>query len=497
MFKSRWIQQFENHPIQSSWTALHGSLDAIELGAESDPSFVSEAARLKKVVEFVGEKLRLLDPELLPRDVLANMQSQVDACTSQLRVFQSNKNIGHLQQANNHGDALLQHAAQLVSVSNSSMELSEAANEYSKVVRKWINKFPEEVRTLIAEIKTERQESATQLAALRKHKTKIEAFFKDIFEGTADTASTESRIQDALAQATANTKQINDFHTALVVGTPDTQSTQAKVKVAAGEIETIQERAEKLLGGLESQVNELGRFHEKIFGEKDAQGHPINGLEYELTTRTQELQRLEYEQKTKHLALSAQIESLLPGATSAGLATAYKNLKDSFERPIKQYTLLFYGSLLILVIGAILGVVHSINFWPLAIQLVDVPTWDGIFKALLYKSPFIAPVIWLALFSSKRRSQYERLQQEYAHKEALASSYESYKKQLQDLKQDQEPLQRELLSKAIDTIGYNASTTLDGRHDDKLPLQELLAKLNTEDIAKVLDKLRSREPKSA
>jgi hypothetical protein len=67
------------------------------------------------------------------------------------------------------------------------------------------------------------------------------------------------------------------------------------------------------------------------------------------------------------------------------------------------------------------------------------------------------------------------LQQEYAHKEAFAKSYESYKKQLESLPgSDTEPLQKELIAKAIDAIAFNASSTLDGKHRDKMPLEQAI-----------------------
>ena len=135
--------------------------------------------------------------------------------------------------------------------------------------------------------------------------------------------------------------------------------------------------------------------------------------------------------------------------------------------------------------------VRHIAFFPVfSIDFVEVPEWDVILRALIYKVPFVAPVVWLAIFSSTRRSQYERLQQEYAHKEALSSSYESYKKQLQDLKGDSEELQRELIAKAIDCVAYNASATLDGKHGDKTPLHQLFEKLNLDEVQKILETMR-------
>jgi hypothetical protein len=105
-------------------------------------------------------------------------------------------------------------------------------------------------------------------------------------------------------------------------------------------------------------------------------------------------------------------------------------------------------------------------------------------RALVNKIPFVAPLVWLALFSSNRRSQYERLQQEYAHKEAIARSYSSYKKQLQDLDSDSDSLQRELISKAIDAIAFNASTTLDHKLPEKSPSHLAVDKVNL-DLEKI------------
>ena len=129
---------------------------------------------------------------------------------------------------------------------------------------------------------------------------------------------------------------------------------------------------------------------------------------------------------------------------------------------------------------------------PFKIELVKPHDWHEMLKTLLVRAPVVIPVVWFAVFSATRRSQYERLQQEYAHKEALASSYEGYKKQLQDLKGDAEDLQKELIAKSINAIAYNASTTLDGKHTEKPPIFQMLEKLNADDIKKMIDVVRQK-----
>ena len=55
---------------------------------------------------------------------------------------------------------------------------------------------------------------------------------------------------------------------------------------------------------------------------------------------------------------------------------------------------------------------------------------------LLYSTPVLGPVLWIVLSASKRRSEFQRLQQEYAHKEALAKSYAGFKEQIDSLDKD-------------------------------------------------------------
>ena len=83
----------------------------------------------------------------------------------------------------------------------------------------------------------------------------------------------------------------------------------------------------------------------------------------------------------------------------------------------------------------------------------------------------------MAVFSSKRRSEVQRLQQEYAHKEALAKSYDSYKTQIEQLEKGDQAMLLKLIENSIQTIAHNASETLDGKHGDGTPFQELLKML--------------------
>ncbi len=97
-------------------------------------------------------------------------------------------------------------------------------------------------------------------------------------------------------------------------------------------------------------------------------------------------------------------------------------------------------------------------------------------EALIYNflqaSPIVIPAVWFAIFTSRRRNEYQRLRQEYAHKEAVTRSYQSFKQQIDKLGERQDDMLSLLLKTAIKTIDYNASHALDGVKPESTPLFE-------------------------
>ena len=105
--------------------------------------------------------------------------------------------------------------------------------------------------------------------------------------------------------------------------------------------------------------------------------------------------------------------------------------------------------------------------------LKNLSSIEEITKYILYSLPITLPLIWVAVYASKRRSENQRLEQEYAHKEALARSYISYKKQISELGKEDSELLEKLILEAINAISYNASKTLDKKHGDGTILNEI------------------------
>lgn len=473
---SRWATEFSQHPFQPVWRLLVHNLEMTEVDDKTIPTSVEELARLKSVVSYLDSILKSIDPEITPKSIWTNFHSQLLPCFAQLEAYISNKNINHVVQANEHIDNLLTYVKPYQVFPKESVKaLQLSAKSYSTQLEEYINAFRSNAEASLKTIEVNSEKSNVLLSTSTTQANEIYTFQTKLLADSEEAISIKTQIANIQTLIEGKSEEINELHEKLLTG--DT-STLAGVVEAEESITESKNKIEGWANTLSGQVKQLTAFHTKIYGEKNPETNKLmNGLEQELDLRTKQLVKLEKDQETKHAALFEKIEGLLPGATNAGLASSYGKLKGEFTKPIATYTKLFYLALFLLVIAAI----EKINFWPNPyIQFIEIKDLEYTFKTLLHKIPLIAPVLWLALFASTRRSQYERLQQEYAHKEALATSYESYKKQIQDLKGDSDELQKELISKAINAIAYNASVTLDGKHEDKTPMQQVIEKFGAE-----------------
>lgn len=494
MTQSRWADEFFRHPFQPIWTGIKNDLGNTEVDDQTVITSVTELARLKRVIVYLDAIISTVDPDMTPKSVWSNFHSQADACWQQIRAYASAKDIAHIKQANEHADNLLTYVRPYMVLPQEAVSaLQNSAQTYASQLESHIVSFRNQADSLLKEIRKDREGAASRLRGLEKAGDKIDTLAKELFDGAGEVVPTKTQIDNFVADVAEKSKQVTDLHANLLVDLPEKNSIRTQTKNAESEILAKRKDMTKVLEEAQERIDELDEFHEKIFGKPSQENEETTGgLKLELTTRMAQLQSLEMEQDKKHKALFNRIESLLPGATSAGLASAYRSLKESFDKPITNYTRYFYCSLGLIALGTVALAIEHVSLSPSNITFAKIQTWDEILRGIVGKAGFFIPMVWLALFSATRRSQYERLQQEYAHKEAFASSYESYKKQLQDLNGGAEDLQRELITKAVEAIAFNASATLAGKHhEEKPPLVQLLEKANFEQLQKLFDNLKN------
>lgn len=119
------------------------------------------------------------------------------------------------------------------------------------------------------------------------------------------------------------------------------------------------------------------------------------------------------------------IVSLLPGATSAGLAHSFDERRQTFLGPRQRWEYWFIGSVIALVLLAIT------SLW----QVFQTPnmTLEGLLLLWLSRLPLAGALVWLALHASHESALAKRLEEDYGYKSAIAASFLGFHRQMTDL----------------------------------------------------------------
>lgn len=480
---SQYVEEFENHAFHQTWADLKVKLDAVVLDANADNIDKEKVARLKKVVAFIEDILEQLDPELFPMAILNSLNKQAVECRNQINHFNSNRNIGHIGNANNNIDSVLTQVKPYIFYGDKLKKSLRSA------IRAYIGEMDKHLEN-IADTKSEYDKAV-------EYRQEIENYRKILLLDD-DEESIRTRISKVLEDIEEKYRKLNSFYNETLIDDESESTKTAVVEAKKDVLRDAKEAKEKLIE-ISNKIEDLEKFYVKIYGEYDEENDKrIGGLdqkvhqlhaELELFKNKQEdsytnlisektimFDTYEKEQKQKYNSLYSEIERLLPGATSAGLAKAYSDMRTSFTIPIIMWNIVFIAAL----VGMFYGGYKTLG------ASTD---WKETLNHLLHYAPLYVPAVWLAIFASKRRSENKRLAQEYAHKEAVAKSYASYKQQIEELSEEDQKLILKLIDSAIDTVSYNPSETLGKKHEDDMPIKEL-SKTLLESFGKIVDKLK-------
>jgi hypothetical protein len=473
---SRWVEQFESHPFQAVWANLKESLNEAKVDDETVVTAVQELARLKKVISFVDAMINSLDPELVPYSTWDTFNNQATPCYQQIISFNSNRNFGHITNANAHADNLITYVRPYMIIEGKAGKvLQESAKHYAKTIDEYLEGFQAKATELLAEIEGNSVDATNLRNDTYTAYEAADKFSLELLGDEENPDSIKSKVDNLVKSISDSYNEINEFHDETLVDTVVGPSTKKLIALAKEDATAKQSEIIALLESVTQEVKDLESFHTKIYGLPNKLGELEGGLLKDFDARVTKLSDFESKQIDKYSALNKEIENLLPGATSAGLATAYRQMKRSFDTPIRVFEKVFYGAVALLIVTALFSVFESVSWHEVKFAKFD--TWDSALKALLNKLPLYGALIWLAFFASKRRSENQRLQQEYAHKEALAKSYNSYKKQIEALDDEDQSMQKAFIDKAVDAIAFNASQTLDGKHGDNHPAHDLFGRV--------------------
>lgn len=235
----------------------------------------------------------------------------------------------------------------------------------------------------------------------------------------------------------------------------------AQLTTASGhsdEIETLKQSAEETTSDMHD-LNTIANTAYQAIRQLSEQSSEISK-----TISTQESKLEDLSNNAEELKQT--IEDLLPGAASAGLASAFKDRKDSFIWPKRIWGATFVVS--------VLGLLAVAYLDPVSFEKATIDA-NSIFQYFLIRLPFAIPIVWLAIYAGRRHSQALRLEEDYAHKEALSKSFEGYKTQLIDIEEGSEDKEAtlNLIERTLEALSLHPGRIYQGRHEDISPAHSL------------------------
>jgi hypothetical protein len=301
-----------------------------------------------------------------------------------------------------------------------------------------------EMATILEIVETARTASAEfqRLAAIAH--TDAQAKLSEITDAATQAVAAKTKITDEQAVIAVKSDHIQDAqeHADKVRGELDRVLTAAnqqattaeghnsKAKTAADTAAALLQDIQKNKGAVEIDVAAIDAARKKA----EESTTLLKGLA-DKSTKV-ETHVAEYEKRLAELELQCAnqlktITDLLPGATSAGLASAFDDRRQTFLKPHDRWQGLFVGSLLALMVVAIHGFLALYHSGPEG--TATVPAFDTVLRLWLSRLPVAGALVWLALHASREAALAKRLEEDYGYKSAIASSFLGFHKQMAEI----------------------------------------------------------------
>jgi hypothetical protein len=250
--------------------------------------------------------------------------------------------------------------------------------------------------------------SETGVTRLKEIDASKESAEKQLIEATQSAKNATLAAADAAAaqnRAEASSSEATSSSAAISVELGVTAAAVENTKALLVQAQTAQENLKIVLEHV-TKSDEIATGHEK-----------------RVATLTGELQDLIH-----------RVEGLLPGATSAGLASSFNKQRSRFTSPQKQWLWTFVACIGALVVLALPSFLAAIG-----LNWSSHPTdesWSAAWRNLVLRLPIVFPVVWLAIYAGRNYMMSLRMEEDYAYKEAISTAFEGYKREMEKIGAD-------------------------------------------------------------
>lgn len=293
-------------------------------------------------------------------------------------------------------------------------------------------------------IKVNKQTSDELLAALTAGKAAVDTHAKSISDQRKES---EEAARHATASKEVCYARVQELEK-LKVGADSTLASITDALAAANKAQTGAEAAEKsavarqlTVDATATSVEESLTASQKAFADIQKLAGAAQAKEAEIESVLEHLTKSDsistnHEKRVAELTaeleqLIKRVAGLLPGATSASLASSFNAQKERFSAPQARWLKTFVWCIVGLIAVALPSFLAALGV-PVPGHTSDAGTQE-IVRSLLLRMPIVVPLVWLALYAGRNYMLSLRLEEEYAYKEAVSTAFEGYKRELQGI----------------------------------------------------------------
>lgn len=320
-----------------------------------------------------------------------------------------------------------ENASEILTESPDVDDVSKAAIDLAK-----IRESAETARSAAKEATESRSAAASALSEAQAKLAEINvagrqtvAAMTKVMDGQAVIATKSDHIENAqihadkvranldrvLTSATQHATEAEGHKTRAQTVADSTTELQTQVRAAKGTVDADAEAITAARNLAEESARQTKGLAEKS-----------TAIEVQLAAYETQLAEL----KTRSANQLKTIESLLPGAASAGLAHAFDARRQTFLQPQRKWENWFISSVAAVVLLAGVSL--------LQIYLRDkTPSLDEVLLLWLSRLPVAGGLVWLALHASREAALAKRLEEDYGYKSAIASTFLGFHKQMSEI----------------------------------------------------------------
>jgi len=192
----QWTDRIKNHAVWQHIQSLGPAIDRAVARDGVDAEMVDGLERLRAVLALVGKRLAAADPATTYPGPLDGIAGALQNATNEVQAFVANGSVGHITNANAHGDTALAHLAQ-VPIPTTPKELAglkDAAVAFRATLEEQLRKAGAASAAISGEldaVKTKATELGNEIASERQRLSELGSGFQAQFSTAQETRNKE------------------------------------------------------------------------------------------------------------------------------------------------------------------------------------------------------------------------------------------------------------------------------------------------------------------